>query len=299
MKKIALLFLTIDNLKQEELWNLFLENSKDYFNIYVHPKHPKKITQKILKPHIIKNITKTKWGGLSYAMTNLIEAALKNKENVLFYFITDSCIPLYSPKKIYDNLIKIKNTTVSRMKIETWRESEIKSIFKKDLLLRKYNINSNKLIKHETWILLNYSDAKYIVKKRPFMERLYNYVALEEYICNILYFNNRKIDNRKITYTNWKDGVKIKNDITLVKNLLWKLIDDKNLDKEKNTLKGMIDILRELRNFYGAHPKVYKNIKLKDLEKIKTYDSLFMRKVDKDTNTSLIYDKIKKNINTK
>ena len=185
------------------------------------------------------------------------------------------------------------------MKIETWRESEIKSIFKKDLLLRKYNINSNKLIKHETWILLNYSDAKYIVKKRPFMERLYNYVALEEYICNILYFNNRKIDNRKITYTNWKDGVKIKNDITLVKNLLWKLIDDKNLDKEKNTLKGMIDILRELRNFYGAHPKVYKNIKLKDLEKFKTYDSLFMRKVDKDTNTSLIYDKIKKNINTK
>ena len=49
MKKIALLFLTIDNHNQPDIWNLFLENTSSTFNIYCHPKYPKKVTQSFLK----------------------------------------------------------------------------------------------------------------------------------------------------------------------------------------------------------------------------------------------------------
>ena len=61
MKKIALCFLTYDNLSQPKLWNQFRLNNK--FNIYIHNKTKFNCKYNFHK-YCISKIIKTKWGDI-------------------------------------------------------------------------------------------------------------------------------------------------------------------------------------------------------------------------------------------
>ena len=59
MKKIAFLFLTLDNPNFPKIWNKYFRNHKDKYNIYIHPKYSDKLTWK--KKCMIKNLKETSW----------------------------------------------------------------------------------------------------------------------------------------------------------------------------------------------------------------------------------------------
>ena len=88
MKKIALLFITIDNHNKPDIWNKFLNNT-ELFNIYCHPKNPENVTDSFLKSNIIPDLRETKWGHLVLAYY-----AQGRMQNLSFYnliFFWDFC----------------------------------------------------------------------------------------------------------------------------------------------------------------------------------------------------------------
>ena len=58
MKKIAFLFLVIDNPNFPKIWNSYFRGHKDKYNIYIHPKFPDKLTWN--KKCMINNLKETK-----------------------------------------------------------------------------------------------------------------------------------------------------------------------------------------------------------------------------------------------
>lgn len=103
MKKIALLFLLINDHWQKDLWQELLTPLLDRFNIYVHPKN--KLTSPFFHRYVIPERVQTTWASNIRAMRALLKEAYKNNDNYKFVYLSDACVPLYPLAKIYDKLV--------------------------------------------------------------------------------------------------------------------------------------------------------------------------------------------------
>ena len=228
MKKIALLFLTIDNHEQPEIWNKFLKDNK-FFNIYCHPKYPNTVTHPFLKKNIIKTLSATSWGHLVLGYYNLLEAAYKNKDNYKFVYLSNSCIPIKSAAIVYNELI-INNATYAdtRQKLNKW---DIENRYKKHSnLLNKYNITKFNFIKHSGWFVLNRQHAQVLLDHKILFKYFNKIKAGDENILSILKANQMKIQERIITCVKWDNISYFK--YIKEKKKLWEL-HDATTDKEK------------------------------------------------------------------
>ena len=79
MKKIAFLFLTLDNVNFPKIWDEYFKGHENKYNIYIHPKYPEKVFWH--KENIIKNLKETAWGFITKAYIELMKAALEDKDN--------------------------------------------------------------------------------------------------------------------------------------------------------------------------------------------------------------------------
>lgn len=134
---IALLLLTNTN-PIYHLDNL-ITNTNTNTNTYIHPKYPNDINQKYQK-YIIKNlINPTAWCDISiiYATINLLEAAIDCESNRFFILLSEDCFPLYTQ---IDNLTDISVFNLKSTTDDYYKTSQ--------------------------WWILNYSDAKQIVRTR-------------------------------------------------------------------------------------------------------------------------------------
>ena len=106
-KRIAFLFLTVSDVKQAPIWEIFFKGHTNKFNIYVHPKHPNKI-KSFFKDHIIQNLVPTEWGdpSLVVATNNLIREALDNPANQKFILVSDSCVPIKTFEYVYKTVLQ-------------------------------------------------------------------------------------------------------------------------------------------------------------------------------------------------
>ena len=171
MKKIAFLFLTIENPNFPKLWNKYFRTHKDKYTIYIHPKYPEKVTWK--KKHIIKNLQETAWGYITKAYIELIREAYKDPNNYKFVTISESCVPIQSFDNFYENAISDSRSWIKKMNIIKYNyEERIKSLKKANKELPKLKvlryINAlrplqksnekyyNKLDKDMKWLQENY-----------------------------------------------------------------------------------------------------------------------------------------------
>src|SRR5438132_664359 len=101
--KIAFLFLIRSDLNHPLLWKKFFETHSLY-SIYIH--YVTNIDIGWFNKFKVPNIIPTKWGDISLvrAMNLLLEEALKDKDNDMFIFLSESCIPVKSMTHIKDNL---------------------------------------------------------------------------------------------------------------------------------------------------------------------------------------------------
>lgn len=197
-ERIALCFLTYDNLSQPKLWENFI-NSK--YNIYIHNKN--KFTG-FFEQYCIHNKVKTKYGHISLikATLKLFEEAFKNEENEYFILLSDKCIPLYNANEIYNEIIKINNNLVSNYKLNEERY---------DTLSVKDFFNKSEFMKQNQWMILKRDTVKF------FIENDYTHifgdnfdVPDEHYFINIINKFNISFINKKITYTNWTENSDLK-----------------------------------------------------------------------------------------
>jgi hypothetical protein len=197
MVKIALCFLTYENLSKPYLWSSIIENNKEKLTVYIHNKI--KFTDEKFKLHkyCIKNTIDTKWGDISLVRASILlfKEAFLNEDNDFFILLSDKCIPLYNFEFIYNTILEKKNNIIS---------SEHEN-------LNKYNLTNKEFLhfKHfnrqSQWMVLNRQTVKFFIENdfTNIFEKIF--APDEHYFISICNKFNITYKNDLITYVNWKD----------------------------------------------------------------------------------------------
>jgi hypothetical protein len=266
MKKIAFLFLVLDNPNFPKIWNSYFRGHKDKYNIYIHPKYPEKCTWH--KSNIIKELHPTAWGFITRAYMALLEEAFKDKDNYKFVTISESCVPIQTFDKFYEETINDPNSWIKNMKISRYN-------WEQRLLI---NANSKKILKNYARFCLSRNHVELLLKKKEELEFFHKMHVGDEFFLTVLYpLKNYK--DFEVTYDDWDYKKKLGKEIKDKIRELY-IIQEKNpkIDKSTNILKYK----KEFNNI-SANPKSIINVE-EDLEKIKKCSSFFYRKFPKDSN---------------
>ena len=287
MKKIALLFLTIDNHNQPKIWEQFLKN-KSYFNIYCHPKYPNKVTDSFLKSNILQTTAKTSWGYLVLAYYELLKEAYKNKDNYKFVYISEGCIPIKSADYVYkiltqDNATYVDtNIRMSKYDIE-FRFNKHKETY------NKYGINKYNFVKHTGWFVLNRPHSELLLKNERIFKYFNNVIAGDENFLSILKANQMKLTPRVTTCVTWDTNI-YKN-YKEISGKLWKMYDIEKDEYKKKHIEKLIKTKKEEMLELTKHPKTYTKITSSDLKYFNKTQCLFVRKVLPTSDLSILYPK--------
>jgi len=256
--KIAFIFLTIGEIKQYKIWELFFKSAHNY-NIYVHPKKPEEI-QSFFKNYIIKNNVPTLWGDVSlvHATNLLIKEAMKDETNKKIILVSDSCIPIKTYDYIYkavfeDNKSWFNYYSPNILEGSTTHYNRIKSL---DPYIKDYAYI------HEQWMILDRQHAEVLNNNTHYISYFVkdNLFPDEMYYITILHLLNKNIKNElkfnKTTRTNY-----LKHDyITFAK---W-------YDSKTKLL-------------YMYHPYEFNKMNKEDVELLKNSKALFGRKFLQDS----------------
>lgn len=103
-KQVALLFLTRADLNHCALWKEWIESEPGKFSVYSHAKN--QVTDRWFAQFRIAETLPTSWESTMLAQQALLRAALQNRKNIKFIFLSEGCVPVKSAKETYDLLTK-------------------------------------------------------------------------------------------------------------------------------------------------------------------------------------------------
>jgi hypothetical protein len=287
--KIAFLFLLIDNPNFPKLWDKYFNGNEEKYNIYIHTKYPNKHTWK--PKNIIPNIEETEWGFVTRAYIALFKEAYKNKENMKFILISESCLPIKKFDKFYNAAIEDLNISwIKRMKITRYdlegriikHINEIKESNKKIIIP-----NINDIIKNYARFCLRREDInKILIAEKEGRMEFFNtmHVGDEFFLSVIAPLNKNNYINFEVTYDDWDYTHDIIKKINKEIEKLYILIDNKKTnEKDKKKYLYKIKELQTLKTIEAGHPKVITDIN-EDLKNILNVKSYFYRKFSKNSN---------------
>lgn len=279
MKKIAFLFLVIDNPNFPKIWNSYFRGHKDKYNIYIHPKFPDKLTWN--KKYMINNLKETKWGFITNAYIELLKEAYKDEDNYKFIVISESCVPIQSFDNFYNDAINDTRSWIKIMKINNYYFSKINN-HKKEL-----KIYPSHFIKHYARFCLNRTHVKILLDKDKMglLNFFHTMQVGDEFFLSVLYplKNYKDFD---VTFDDWEYVDQLKKKIKDDKRKLYEIQERDNIDLSKD-----LKILQNKFNNIAKNPKTIVDID-EDLEKIKNCKSYFYRKFSKECNIEEYWKKI-------
>ena len=123
--KVALCFIISYQhiLQKEEYWMKWIKSNEDLFNIYFHYKNKNKIKSRWILNHCIPEnyIQSTSYFHVVPAYMSLLNYAYKNdNKNQWFCMVTETCIPIISPKKFRKLFFENYDKTIMRCSKATW-----------------------------------------------------------------------------------------------------------------------------------------------------------------------------------
>lgn len=273
MKKIAFLFLVLDNPNFPKLWDSYFKGHSDKYTIYIHPKYKEQCTWK--KKNIIKNIKETEWGFITRAIIELMKEAYKDKDNYKFIVISESCVPIKSFTKFYDDVMSDNRSWIKRMNINNYDYSS-RILAQKTLPFPKH------FLKHYSRYCLNRDHVKELLSKSSMLEFFHNMQVGDEYFLSVLYPFKNSVKDFNVTYDDWEytDMLKreLNNKIKNIQIIQSKLPLDKAIDKNDELFKYYTIV-----NTISKNPKSISDVS-EDLNKIMHCKSYFYRKFLKDSN---------------
>jgi hypothetical protein len=248
MSKIALCFLLYDRFENIKIWNTWLRNRQDKFNVYIH--NVSNIIENLEIKYVKIPTVETGYGkiGLVNATILLFEEAFKDPENFKFVLLSGTCIPVKNFSYVYDFLTKDETSYICYFK---------GGAFPRYNSLKKY-YNEEHIWKHSQWIILNRFYAQYFIENRlDICEKFKNVDIPDEtvFATELSYkFNNKNIINIDTTYCNWSKG--------LLAN--YKIISSKEMDNILNSHRLFSRKFRE-RCLVDAHQSLYYYLKIKGI----------------------------------
>ena len=282
--KIAFLFLTYNNLKRPDIWNKFFDidsnsnsNSNtistskyaNKFTIYNHAKEPEKVSDLLLKDKHIPEHIDTCWGCFGTVEANILmmKEALKNKNNTKFILVSDSCIPIVSFDKLYNEIMKD-----DKSRFNFWKENNTKYRYN-DIINPEFTVNN--FVKHNAQgLIFNKNHTELLVNSLLKYKTNWKNVGCvdEHYFGNILKlldkdFNLNNNNNYSMFNSWFKDELNI-NSICKYNNL---------------------ETICESHNIGTKSSATFTNISNNTIDDIRNKEFLFIRKVDNDTNIDINY----------
>lgn len=321
--KIAFLFLLIDNPNFPELWDEYFKGHEDKYSLYIHPKYVSQHTWR--KKNIISNIQETAWGFITRAYIELFKEAYKNEENVKFVTISESCVPIKTFDKFYNDClseVNIDKSWIKIMKIKRYdfQERIVKHIEQVESKDEKIPIPKIKnFIKHYARFCLKRTHVENVLKadfdrKMEFFNTMH--VGDEFFLTVISPLDKDSYINFAVTFDDWDY---VHEEIVKINSLIKKAYDDiekyekldnkvknkiyidyshnkkhKKIKKEIIILQTQIEELKTLKQTIAKNPKTIIDAK-PDLNNIENTDSYFYRKFAKNSNIDEYWYDIIKN----
>ncbi len=202
---LAFCFLTIGDLTQPRIWELFFGES-DQVGIFCHPKNPQDVSSRWLKRSIIENVVQTKHGDVSLvaATLNLFRSALNKAEYEHFILVSDSTIPIISLREIQSEVRSYRSKSLISYRIPTPGSEHF---------LRQNSLPGRMRLKpfffHDQWVILSREHMQKLVE-RPRLDWFEKMFAADEhYFLNVLAHQCKvgpdEILNLKKTFVNWRE----------------------------------------------------------------------------------------------
>lgn len=268
-KKIAFLFLVIDNPNFPDIWDTYFKGNEDKASIYIHPKYVNAHTWK--PDRIIKNLKPTGWGYIVDAYMELFKEAIQDKDNYKFITISESCVPIKPFNTLYNDIINhnLMTSFIKIMKISNYDynvrlSNDIKKKFK------------NHLIKHYARMCLTRNHINKLIENKSKVKIFSKmHVGDEFFLSSITPLDNYK--NFAIIYDDWDYVNGLKKEI---KNKIRILYEEQ--ESKGNTMNA--DKILELKKYYdniAKNPKTIIKVSKEDLNNMKNTNSYFYRKFDK------------------
>jgi len=215
MQKIALCFLTYENLSQPKLWSKIINNNKDKLNVYIHNKKDFIDKEYNLHQYCIQNRIETTYANKSIveATLTLFKEAYKNKTNCFFILLSDKCIPLYNFEYIYKEIFSSNSNIISSIPTSTARFGHLTNHERYFELTDPTFLDIKKTVKDSQWLSLNRTTVNFFIENNFLNMYSNNFYAVDEhYFGNICIKFDIPYLNRKITFVNWKQKSDNKND---------------------------------------------------------------------------------------
>lgn len=173
--KAALCFLISKNniINKEDVWIRWIEKNKDIINVYIHYNSNSSIESEWVNKHSIpiQYIVKTSYFHVVPAYMSLLNYALiHDKKNKWFCFLSESCVPIISPKEFRSIFFKNNNFSIIQWQKAWWNLSLHKranlSLLPQDFQLA-----------HTPWFVLTKLDAMNCLLYMQIKTRFYTLVC--------------------------------------------------------------------------------------------------------------------------
>jgi hypothetical protein len=291
MKKIAFLFILIDNPNFPILWDEYFKNNEDKHTIYIHTKYPEKHTWR--PKNIIKDLKETAWGHIVEAEVSLFKEAYEDEDNFKFITISESCVPIKNFNVFYNNVTNDIKSWIKIMEIKKYDFNErivsfIEKINDKNIIIPPIKT----FIKHYARYCLNRYHINKILEADITKKMIFFYKMPigDEFCLTILNIKDNEYKDFAVTFDDWDYVAK---EIKIINNIIGEIYDINKLLKKNNGLEdnkeiknfeNNIEELKLIKNNIAKNPKMITILNIADLENIKNTDSYFYRKFSKQSN---------------
>ncbi|MCB1118541.1 MAG: hypothetical protein KDK65_01120 [Chlamydiia bacterium] len=192
---VALLFLTRRDPNHADLWAEEIAKESNHFTVYVHPKE--ELEHPFFKRRKIKKSVPTSWDKHYGAWVALLKAALKDRRNKKFCFLSESCVPLHPLGEIYSRLMADFHSYICYATPEGKAHTHaVKELPKQ-----------HRWVNHE-WIILNRKHARLVAMDREILPICEVYpIDNEVYPASLLSvkgcLNPNEVHNQLSTFVLW------------------------------------------------------------------------------------------------
>lgn len=273
--KVAFLFLVIEDVNYPEIWRDYFERNKQFVSIYCHAKYPERTRTEWLRRNMIQNIRPTGWGYIVDAYFSLFDAALRDKNNMRFVTISESCLPIYSLDTFLDMLDKddYRTSYVHFMRPSPY---DISARIRSQRGYERFG----EFTKHYARFCLSRYHVEKLFHPQPSdIEFFKNMHVGDEFFLTLLHARDGYdyIKQFTITYDNWED---VNAEVRSIKDKIDRIkrdYDHMSSDEYQRT-KREVDRLTGIMNDIRKNPKTYHEITYYDVERAFYSGAFFWRK---------------------
>lgn len=201
--KIGFIFLTVNDVKNVDVWQHWFSNATSEYQIFIHSKHKYNDypTHSIFKDKLIANYTETEWGFLAKAQMLLWQEAYNNGCDYVV-LLSDKCIPLNHYEFLHFYLQTNTGKSFLGHTTPWWNKA-------------RYKRCTYKVMASHQWIIIHRTHLKILISSHKIYNDLRKFCAHPDDECypatvfeHFDMLNDNYTINKLTTFADWARNVR-------------------------------------------------------------------------------------------